>query len=452
MISVVIDTNIFKMSPYLTRPEWISLSERRAEGHVRLLVPDIVVMEAVEVVPRDWVKQRDGFVKMKVGDFGLQEEVDAILQTIQVRIDEYEGALTKRLSELGAEVVPVPEIPHLEVAKRASRGVAPYKSNATKDNYRDTLIWFTVLDVATKNPIDDVWFVSDNNSDFGAPASKNKAEGEGEDADVSSPWNQQLHEELSRHGLQDRVKYVRSLSSLNQHVSALYGPVADEERALLIAQINFDLLNPMFNKQLLLMRVPARDVALKPNVFFAEINDILSPDLDWKFSDEAKSGENDWTANWVVELQATVLGFSRDLAEMLSIDEKVLVASGTAKFTKQGIPQELEISRLEAPPNDPNRRLWDVLDQPNFGDSKSLGAYLTSQLRSDITLPPHILDSMTRLGALSGMALPPHILDSTTRLGALSGTAVPRHISDSRTKLGDLGPGHEEETNPDGDT
>ncbi|CAN7254549.1 PIN domain-containing protein [Arthrobacter sp. LjRoot14] len=440
MITVVIDTNILKMSPYLTRPEWFSLSAHNANGKVRLLVPEVVVMEAVNVVPRDRVTQRDDFSKAKVGEFGLQDNVNEIVQTIQDRIDSYESALSKKLTELGVEVVPVPEVPHLEVARRASRTIAPYKAKATKDNYRDTLIWLTLIDVATRHSTDEVWFVSDNTSDFGDPAvSRQKiAEGDGAAEEISTPWNQQLQEELSSHGLQDRVKYVRSLASLAQHVSALYGPVAAEELDLLTKAINLDLLANMLNKEIMTLTVPARDVALEPTVSVAEVNEVLSTDLEWKFSDAANSGEKDWTANYVVDLEAVVLGFSSDLSEMLSIDTKVLRVSGTVKFSNVGRLQEFEIARIEALPDDPNRGLWDLFDQAGFGESSGVGTYLATQFRSGVTLPPHIIDSITKLGGLSNITMPPHIIDSMTKLGGLSNITMPPHIIDSMTKLGGL--------------
>ncbi|KSU75413.1 PIN domain-containing protein [Pseudarthrobacter enclensis] len=193
MIAVVVDTNIISQSPKLARPEWISLSEHRADWGVTLLVPEIVVMETTKVVPREWGKQRDDLSKAKVGTFGLQEQLDAIVQGIQNHIDGYEAQLNSRLSELGARVVPTPNVPHSNIAFRASRGRAPYHAGV-KDGYRDTLIWFTVLDVATKNSDDEVWFVSSNTNDFGNPSVKKK----GDDNDAPLQLPRPLHPDLRR--------------------------------------------------------------------------------------------------------------------------------------------------------------------------------------------------------------------------------------------------------------
>jgi hypothetical protein len=408
MISVVVDTNILKRSPRLTRQEWVLLSERRTDWNLRLLIPEVVEMEAAGVVTRDWVIQRDAFRGAKVGEFGLQNHVDALVKGIESHINGYEDYLTKRLSELGAEVVPVPNVSHLEVARRASAQIAPYKAKASKDNYRDTLIWLTLIDIAKRNPTDEVWFVSDNVSDFGvSAANKKSARGEGVAAEISWPWNPELLEELSSLGLQDRVKYVTSLDSLAQHMAALHGPIAIEELDRLTAVIKFDVLGSLLNEQIMAMTVTARDVALEPIVSFAAVNEILSTELEWKFADEAKDGETGWTANYLVDLEAVVLGYSRDLEEMLTIDNKTLRASGTVTFTKQGIPQKFEVSRLEALPDDPNRTLWELLDQTGFGERSTVGSYLADRIRSGISVPPHIMESIAKAGGLaSGMTLP----------------------------------------------
>jgi hypothetical protein len=55
MIAVVVDRNVLRNSPYLTRREWVSLSDHRADWKVSLLVPDVVLMETINVVPSEYV-------------------------------------------------------------------------------------------------------------------------------------------------------------------------------------------------------------------------------------------------------------------------------------------------------------------------------------------------------------------------------------------------------------
>ncbi|KNH16261.1 hypothetical protein ACU18_13950 [Arthrobacter sp. ZBG10] len=410
MIVIILDTNILHKSPFLSRDEWRSLSTHKDEWKVKIMVPEVVVMETTNTVQREWTRQKNTFSTAKVGEFGLQEHADAIVHAIAARIDSYEDDLKKRLSELGAEVLPDPTISHTKVAERASKGKAPYQGKATKDNYRDTLIWLTVIEAARNNPDDEVWFVSDNHKDFGGL--------EGEDGDqIPKALHQELQKELASLGLQNQVKYAANLAALVQHISALYGPIATEELDRLTAAVKYDLLEQLLNEQVLTMTIPARDVALEPAASVAAVNEILSPELKWNFSDEAKSGEHEWTANYVVDLEAVVLGYSSDMEEMLTIDNKVLRASGTVSFTTDGNIQKFEVSRLEAHPDDPNHRLWELLDKAGFAERNSLGKYLTDRLQIGLTLPPEIMEAMRRTAQLaSGLTLPPETMEAMRKV------------------------------------
>lgn len=359
MIAIVLDTNILHKSPSLSRDEWTSLSAHKDEWNVRILVPQVVVMETTNTVQREWNRQKDIFRSAKVGEFGLQEHVDTIVQAIAERTEAYGDELAGRLSGLGAEVLPDPGVSHTKVAERASKGIAPYQGKADKDNYRDTLIWLTVIEVARDNPDHEVWFVSDNHKDFGGL--------DGAAADqVPRALHQELQKELASLGLQARVKYAASLSALVQHLSSLYGPIDAEELDRLTSAVNHAELGRLLYEQILAMTLPARDLALEPIAAVAAVNDVVSPEMEWRFTDEAKNGESEWTANYVVEFEATVLGYSRDMEELHTVDSKMLRASGIVTFTTEGNVQKFEVSRLEALPDDPNHRLWDLLDQAGF--------------------------------------------------------------------------------------
>ena len=89
MVAIVLDTNILHKSPYLSRDEWTSLSTHKDEWKVRILVPEVVVMETTNTVQREWARQKNTFSTAKVGEFGLQERVDEIIEAIAARIDSY---------------------------------------------------------------------------------------------------------------------------------------------------------------------------------------------------------------------------------------------------------------------------------------------------------------------------------------------------------------------------
>ncbi len=430
MIAIVLDTNILHKSPYLSRDEWVSLSTHKDEWKVRILVPEVVVMETTNTVPREWTKQKDIFSTAKVGVFGLQDDVDAIVRTIEASIESYGDTLKRRLSELGAEVLADPEVSHTRVAERASKGIAPYQGKATKDNYRDTLIWLSVIEAAQNNLDHEVWFVSENHKDFGAL-----------DAAAADQVPRALHKELQKElaslGLENKVKYAANLAALVQHISSVYGPIETEELSRLMAAVDYDGLGRFLNEQVLWMTAPARDVALDPTVSIAVVSQVLSPTLEWMFSDEAKNGEGEWTANYVVVLEAVVAGYSPGVEEMRSVDNKVLRVSGTVTFTDDGTVEKFEVTRLEAPPEDPNHALWSLLDQTGFPELGNFRLAVTDRIRSGFTLPSGTMEAMRRIAdQASGATLPAETLKSMRRIAdQASGATLPAETLKSMRRI-----------------
>ena len=428
MIAIVVDTNILRESPYLSRPEWISLSAHKADWQINLLVPDVVVMETTKVVPREWVNQKEILNKAKVGTFGLQDDLDALKQVIQDHIDNYGDQLRSRLSELGANVVPYPDVPHSDIAFRASRGIAPYHAG-DKDGYRDTLIWLTVLDVATTNPDHEVWFVSNNVNDFGDPEVKKQGDADGDRTPLPRPLHPQLRQDLEDRGLNGRVKYSTSLQSLEQHIAALHGPISDEDLAELISLLDLEALENYMNDQ---ARGPIspKDAALTPGTVQAIVAKLV-PNADaWTFSDAAGRGEDRWTANYVVDAEAEIFVHAADPSSAPTVVNKFLRVTGTAAFYKSGVVEAVQVSRIEALPDDPDRGVWGVLDSTGFGqlDVAGLSAFLqASQFAQGIALPTDTLKAMAQaVQAARDIALPTDTLKAMARVvQAARGIALP---------------------------
>ena len=163
---IVLDTNVLFDSPMLTSHEWESLIENRMAWDLQIVIPDVVVMETGTIVKREWSKTKDSVNSLRVGGLGLKPEKENLAAMIQSRIDGYEDALANRIESAGIVVEPVPAVDHLAIARRASLDRAPY-AGGTKDGYRDTLIWLTLLSVADQSHDEEIWFVSNNTLDFG---------------------------------------------------------------------------------------------------------------------------------------------------------------------------------------------------------------------------------------------------------------------------------------------
>ncbi len=185
------------------------------------MVPEVAVMETVNVVRRNWkpditrLEQHSRWISR----LGKSAEFQAVLDAAAERSDRYDSSLRCRMEELGIEIAPpLPAtIDHLDIARRASERRAPYgtagngKEEHLKDGYRDTLIWLTVLAVAENHPACDVWFVSDNYSDFGGKSENRDSR---DVSDYPLAWHSQLTPDLASKGLTDRVFYARGCAGL----------------------------------------------------------------------------------------------------------------------------------------------------------------------------------------------------------------------------------------------
>jgi hypothetical protein len=370
MIGIVLDTNILSMSPYLSREEWNILERHMEDWHVRLLIPEVVLVETINVAPRRWADERKKFAEAKVADLGIQDEVDAVSRRIQERIDGYEKSLRSRLSELGAEIVPVPEIPHLDIAQRASDRRAPYQGKS-KDGYRDTLIWLTVLDLAAKNSSDEIWFVSANHQDFGA--------GETPFEPPARALHPDLRAELHAHGLQGRVRYTLSLAALVQHLAGIHLPISEDELEALISDVDPDGLQRLLAAQRMVVVDPI-GVALTPELTGVFADHFLSTG-SWTFSDAATRGSDHWTANYSVEAVARIAGSTGEPLDNSIVISKPVLVSGTVAFSNDGQPSDLRVSSVEALPGDPYLRLFELAQSLGFA-AKEVGWVMDPQVHA----------------------------------------------------------------------
>lgn len=115
---VVVDANVIRSSPLLRNRSWSSLIDHSAEWNLRIAVPEIVLMESINVVRRGWDKARTSFEALKFGQCGLGEVQSKTLADIANHYENYPEALSSRLDQIGAEITKLPHIDHLEIARR----------------------------------------------------------------------------------------------------------------------------------------------------------------------------------------------------------------------------------------------------------------------------------------------------------------------------------------------
>jgi PIN domain len=169
---VIVDTTEFFKDPLLAGAPWLRTRTRTLKRQVSLWIPEVVIMEAVRhyrakldehiaklsSLPR--LAWDEGYVR------GIAEARDLISQLKE----GYEQWLRDRLQRAGAEILPLPAMPHAEMAERAMREEKPFRMRGDKgpDGYRDMLLWASVVEFAIFDlePDDTLILVTGNYRDF----------------------------------------------------------------------------------------------------------------------------------------------------------------------------------------------------------------------------------------------------------------------------------------------
>ena len=298
-------------------------------------------METVNVVRRNWQEELRKLSILRINSFGVRDELERIASAGAARIASYEGDLLARLDVLGFDVVPVPNISHMEIARRASESTAPYLANSTKENYRDTLIWLTVLDIAKKKPDDIVWFLSNNHKDFGNKTERSNG------IDRFSPG---LLRELADRRLKGRVRYASDLDALEQHFASQWAPIETADLSARKATLRMSLFTEFLSRTVIGFPLDPNQTGMPDNVIRAHIIGAATEDEGWKFDEAAGRGEGRWTAKFVVPVEVDIAtiespGATNEYTKTLNI-------AGVVTIDTDGSPISLAILSAVALPGD----------------------------------------------------------------------------------------------------
>ncbi len=160
----------------LRRAGWDELLDLASAGLVRVVVPEVVIMEAVrQHAKRVTTAKNESIKKVAEGLRDLKQLVAvpdldfaAIRQEVASAAESYERTLRARLARADVEVKPLPRIAHERLLGWDMSGRQPFHESGT--GYRDALIWATVLEVADSlRDEEPVLFVSGNRRDFYGP-------------------------------------------------------------------------------------------------------------------------------------------------------------------------------------------------------------------------------------------------------------------------------------------
>lgn len=348
-IVIVVDTNVLVESPRLERAEWGSLIEHAADWGVRIILPEVVVMETVNKVKAAWRGTSGELVKLKLGTFDVAHHIEAITSTIADHSESYEDWLRGYCNDKGIDVALPPAVDLMDIARRASEGRAPFKG--AKDGFRDTLIWLTVLSIAATADDADVWLVSQNTSDFGATDKAVKSEPE-----PQYPLHEHLADELKEHGLAGKVRYAAGLKRLEQHIAAQFAPLSDDALSEHTAGIDKEALAAKLVHAVAGLDVEPEAAALPTDVVGAQVIGAREPVNGWRFTEAALRGQAGWTARFSVDVEVDLSLVGAPLVS--SEHTKTLRVEGQVSIAPDGSVADLVADSIEALPDDPMRERW----------------------------------------------------------------------------------------------
>ncbi|ROO82601.1 hypothetical protein EDD29_0082 [Actinocorallia herbida] len=200
---------LFDASPLiateLTRTSWRILGLMGRQWGVHIKIPRVVAAEAVGKLGRDLAEEELSPLRKVARKYKDSAAFAAALREVEDKISREKEQFMEDARSLGAELIEPAAVPVLEMVRRQVERRRPCDSKG--DGYRDTLNWLTVLDVAERNPDEEiVWVTSD--TDFGNPQAR------------------KLHEELlaeaAERGVADRLRVASSIRMVVDDLIKLY--------------------------------------------------------------------------------------------------------------------------------------------------------------------------------------------------------------------------------------
>lgn len=166
-VIVVLDTTVFSSDFTCSGTAWRVLAHASKAWGLQIRVPEVVVAEAVGGYEREIGHASLALEKVVTkysGRLGLGQPFGDLLGSLQERCRDYQERLTQLIEDLGGSVLAPPDVPHMELARRAASRRKPCDQKG--DGYRDTLNWLLILEIAQSSPEETIFWVTDNSTDF----------------------------------------------------------------------------------------------------------------------------------------------------------------------------------------------------------------------------------------------------------------------------------------------
>ncbi|WP_406504074.1 PIN domain-containing protein [Streptomyces sp. NBC_01602] len=409
----LLDTTAFVADPLCSGTAWRVLAHAASTWNVRLVVPEVVIREAVAGYRRRTAEALVGLQRQKDkngGALGISAIYDKARADIETAALRYPEDLQELLREIGAQILAPPAVGHLELVERSTQRKKPCDGNG--NGYRDTLNWISVLETAKGSSEDVVW-ISDNSKDFG------REDGEGLHDDLAA--------EVTAIDAEGRIKWLKSLSELILELTSERWPEFSDDLRRIQERLQSDSMEGYLNKEIL---AGCMERAISPRMCGLPIQTrsarimAVGALTESTFSVRGASAEDEGIIEFTAVCPTTAL---MDLPVTADIDglevdaitddgvtvwvSKDLHFTGIVTSDRYGRPVSGEVTRISASPDDPGRNAW---------SRTSASGPLLESLHAAMALDPKILasfrDAMTANSklneALRNSLIDPKILEA----------------------------------------
>jgi len=167
-MNIVLDTNIFVRDFLMNSVSFRLLFDFLQKTNSRILMPQIVYQELGEVYRRELNKR---LVRYRQARKSVEKVlIDAHIPPLETdvldeEVDKYLEFVRKKLNIQERDIVPFKENYLGELVTRAIRRLKPFSNKG--EEFRDALLWLTVLDIARETKGETLAFISGDAKAFG---------------------------------------------------------------------------------------------------------------------------------------------------------------------------------------------------------------------------------------------------------------------------------------------
>ncbi|GLY32429.1 PIN domain-containing protein [Kineosporia sp. NBRC 101731] len=364
---LALDTTELTRDPWFSGAAWRILANARDTWKIRIVLTEVVVLEATGNFERRVLDASEGLKKWTnryrpiFGGNSIYKDASDPLGQL---VTDHQQRFNSIISALNIEVIS-PAIPHSELIQRAVSRRRPCNENG--DGYRDTLNWLSLLDLinATDRSEEIVW-VSNNFKDFGT-------------ADDPQILHEHLTEDLQIIEAAGRVTWFHDLSKavlyLAEEKSELAGADLKQVERYLRQQALSEAILALLSSDFGQFGIDPADCGLPIQVYGNPRLTFLHgiSKLDWKVKGSAGPDTSLIEVDFVADVDIEAMVYSifafepevqyefvdaiSDSSAVIRI-RKSLLFEALLTATDLGKIEEVEIIEIHALPGDPGVRTW----------------------------------------------------------------------------------------------